>query len=421
MGLSKNKQNYLIFVCWLMYLVAQLGRYSYSSNVTLIMERYGVNHAEAGLPTTFYFFAYGIGQIVNGFLCKRYNKRYVLTIALILSAGLNLALFFGVTFVAVKYLWMVNGIVQSTLWASLILTISCNIDDSRLAGASLVMSTATTGGTFLVYGASALFAAFGHFEWIFVTSAVGLLIGGVLWFLGSRRLNFQNVIPASENDISAAKGASQAAISSRRKKLRLVVLISLFAEFAMIGYAISGGLRSWIPSILKEIYGLSDWLSIFLTLFLPFCSIFTASVSVFLHKKLKNFVLTTALMFSLGALLILAVILFLQTSWVLVLVLFILVSMSMGVISNQMTVQAPLYMKRECGAGFLAGFLNGFCYVGSALSTYGFGLIADHAGWSGVFNLLLVLACISAALAGFYLLIVWLSRRKTEKPEQKEV
>lgn len=420
MGISRKKQNYLIFVCWLMYLVAQLGRYSYSSNVTLIMERYGVNHADAGLPTTFYFFAYGFGQIVNGFLCKKYNKRYVLTFALLLSAGLNFALFFGVTFAAVKYLWLLNGIVQSTLWASLILTISCNIDDERLAGASLVMSTATTGGTFLVYGASALFSAFGHFEWIFLTSTVGLVVGGVLWFFGSRTLNFQTISADSQN-ASAKNAAVPFADKSRRDKVRLAVLICLFAEFAMIGFAISGGLRSWIPSILKETYGLSDWLSIFLTLFLPFCSVFTASVSVFLHKKLKNFVLTTALMFGLGAILILGVIVYLKTSWILVLVLFILVSMSMGVISNQMTVQAPLYMKRECGAGFLAGLLNGFCYVGSALSTYGFGIIADHSGWSGVFNLLLILACVSAALAVFYLLIVRISHIRSEKNKKMEI
>ena len=36
-----------------------------------------------------------------------------------------------------------------------------------------------------------------------------------------------------------------------------------------------------------------------------------------------------------------------------------------------------------------AGILNGFCYVGSTISSYGLGFIAEHFGWSSVFWTLL--------------------------------
>ena len=38
----------------------------------------------------------------------------------------------------------------------------------------------------------------------------------------------------------------------------------------------------------------------------------------------------------------------------------------------------PLYYKDKANAELLAGVLNGCCYVGSTLSSYGLGLIADN-------------------------------------------
>jgi sugar phosphate permease len=39
-------------------------------------------------------------------------------------------------------------------------------------------------------------------------------------------------------------------------------------------------------------------------------------------------------------------------------------------------------------SGMLAGALNGFCYVGSTLSSYGLGALADNFGWEAVFTVL---------------------------------
>ena len=68
---KKVSQNVIIVMCWLVYSFAYLGRYSYNANITLIIDDYGVTKAQAGLVATFFFFAYGIGQIFNGILSNR--------------------------------------------------------------------------------------------------------------------------------------------------------------------------------------------------------------------------------------------------------------------------------------------------------------------------------------------------------------
>ena len=65
-------------LCWLVYACSYIGKLSYNANISQIGPDFGVSYAECGMVSTFFFFAYGIGQVVNGFLCKRYNVKYVI-------------------------------------------------------------------------------------------------------------------------------------------------------------------------------------------------------------------------------------------------------------------------------------------------------------------------------------------------------
>ena len=82
-----------------------------------------------------------------------------------------------------------------------------------------------------------------------------------------------------------------------------------------------------------------------------------------------------------------------------------IVSCLMAGINNVITSMAPLYWKEKFNSGRLAGVLNGFCYLGSTLSAYGLGKIADMGGWNSVFFLLLLLCLLAALLAGGYLVV----------------
>lgn len=52
----------------------------------------------------------------------------------------------------------------------------------------------------------------------------------------------------------------------------------------------------------------------------------------------------------------------------------------------------------------LAGILNGFCYLGSTISSYGLGAVADASGWRAVFVLLLSVGCAVTLIGGIYLI-----------------
>ena len=106
--MKRKQDQMLIVMCWVLYVSAYLGRYSYNTNLLPLSLYYGQPQDQVALATTFFFFAYGAGQIINGILCKYFNTKYVLSIAVMISAAINLSVFMGIPFVYIKYLWLIN-------------------------------------------------------------------------------------------------------------------------------------------------------------------------------------------------------------------------------------------------------------------------------------------------------------------------
>ena len=124
---KKKAPLFLIMLCFMVYFLAYLGRYSYSSNINCVMEYFDINKANAGSVSTFFFISYGIGQVVHGLLCKKYNSKYSISIAVLLSGLMNMLV--GITdassFDMLKIYWLINGFTQAVLWSSLIRVLNC--------------------------------------------------------------------------------------------------------------------------------------------------------------------------------------------------------------------------------------------------------------------------------------------------------
>ena len=283
---KKKKLNFLpILMCWLAYTSAYLGRFSYASNIISIEKLYSVLHADAGLVSTFFFFAYGAGQIINGIFNKKYNKKYVMAGALIVSSIVNLLFFLQIPFAYLKYLWLVNGVAQSVLWPCLISLLSDTLKKDDLPSALVVLSSTVALGTFLAYGASALFTLFGVFQFSFLFATVIMSIVAVLWVLNYNKAFTTNV----EREVVEVSTQAQQKKGGGFSKA-IIPLIIVLCICALIDNLVKDGLNTWVPSILKEKFNLDDSLSIILTLVLPVLGFFGGSFNPYLEKKFKSFV-----------------------------------------------------------------------------------------------------------------------------------
>ena len=399
---SERRQMLFIVLCCLVYSFAYAGRYSYNANIAPVMSHYGVTHAEAGLVGTFFFFAYGGGQLLNAFICRFYNKRIVISAALFVSAVINLILVFDVPFALIKYLWLLNGICQSVLWPTLILAESEALDTKMLKRAVFLMSFSVLLGTLLAYGSSALFNLAGFFRATFLFGAVLMTAIGFVWILSYRKLTERSARDDVREDAPEAVRKSGQVIAAA-----LVGLIVVSGVFAIVDNFVKDGMNTWMPVILKEEYGFGDSISIVLTLVLPIFGVFGSALALQVNRWLKDFRAVIGLLYLMLAVFLLGILFAIRSRNALVMFLICqgAVSCLAHGINAVLTSIMPLTLRDQINSGFLAGLLNACCYIGSTVSAYGLGKIADGTGWDPVILLLFFTAAGSALLAGVVFLI----------------
>jgi OPA family glycerol-3-phosphate transporter-like MFS transporter len=390
-SLSNKKSNFLIFLCWAAYTAAYVARLNYNASMVEILSQMDTTKQAAGTVSSFFFFAYGAGQLVNGLLSKKYNTRYSVAVALAGSCVINLAMTFCKDIDTMKYLWFFNGVFQSILWSSLIKTLSDNLADNKLSKAVMVMSTTVASGTFAAYGLAALFSYL-KLNWTVIFYVAAMLVGivAVLWFLGMSTVKKET----QQEKVSEEKIKSSLSLKPVFIISVVVILISAISN----GF-IKDGITTWVPSILKEEFGVPSSLSIIVTLLLPVLSIFGTTLVNRLHKKQKDENALNGIFHFAAIVCTVLIILTLNFKSVpLTLVLFGAIACLMSAVNNVITSVVPLYSRDKIDSGFSAGLLNTFCYVGSTLATSMLGKIADTKGWNDVFICILIFTAVSFAL-----------------------
>lgn len=391
----KSDANALIFMCWLIYSVSYIGKVNYSANIGGIIDFFDVSKAEAGVPPTFFFFAYGIGQVVNGILCKRYNTKWVIFSSLFISAVINLLVALTVNFGFIKWLWMINGFALSMLWPTLVRLISESMPKKDLGKSSAVMGTTVASGTLVIYGLSALYTLFGSFKLALYTAAIADFTVSVIWLLLYNRA-VNKAKREKANKSSELEKQSEARVRTEdtidTKKL-LYITLGILCFCAIAINLIKDGLTTWLPVILKEEYSLSGSISILLTLLLPIVSIFGNLFALKVHKKIPDFVTHCGVIFAIAlgfTGIIIGSLLLKMMSFMIVSVVF--VNFLVSSLNSVVTSIFPIFMRERVAAGLWAGILNGFCYLGSTLSSYGFGAVADNFGWMMIFWIILAIS-----------------------------
>ena len=390
----------LIAICWLIYACSYIGKVNYAANINQVMFFYCVDHSTAGLASTLFFFAYGVGQVINGLFCKKYNIKWAVFLSLIISGSVNFIVAVSDNFAFVQYLWLLNGFSMSILWPCLIRTLSENLSKKDMSKASIIMGTTVATGTFLIYGLSALFVQF-NFKLTFYLPAGLFFIIALFWLFTFSGIVNRARVGCEEIVITEHRGEKKETFN----KSLLLLCIVMLAFYGVVTNLIKDGLVTWVPSILKEQYALDGSFSIILTLALPAVAIFGNAFAVYTHKKVSDYVLHAAVLFLASGVIIGVVISGLSLNqFILTLLGFTLVYFLVSSSNSLITSIFPLFMKGKVNSGRVAGILNGFCYLGSTISSYGLGAIADYCGWNVVFWVLFF-ACVSAGIAaGLYLL-----------------
>lgn len=388
---SRKGAVLLLFLSWLAYTAGNVGRMNYAASMVAIIEETDAAKTATGLVSSFFFFAYGAGQLINGLLCHKYNSRLFIFGSLVLAAVANFCMPFCPLVSAMKWLWLLNGVVQSVLWSSLVKLQSEYLNEKDVGKSIIVMSTTTATGTFIAYGLSALNVAFFSWRITFYIAAALLIASSIAWLLGVGYV--QRNMPKFEvkKSISTTNGKHISA--------PIIVSLCLVCAFAVANGFVKDGINTWTPNLLFEVYHIESHFSIILTLLLPLVSIFGAYLAKLAYKKIPNDVLLIGIFFAIGGG-VTALILWLYTHTLFgTVAMFAIVSCVIAAVNNIITAAIPFRLRTVGRSGFFAGILNTFCYVGSTITSVLLGSIAADSGWNAVILLLMCALLVLSVVA----------------------
>lgn len=399
----------LTVLCMVMYACSYLCRKSFDSNVNEIAAFYGQGKSAVGLISTCFFVTYAIGQVFHGVMCKYYKPRPVMFVMAVAISALNVVM--GVIpksgFAALKYVWALNGLLSASLWSLLILTLhSCTANKYRHF-VVVACTIPVTAGTFLVYGTSAIMSFIGNFRITFYVGASVFFAAALVWLFTSKslidRCNAERIELDGEPEKPAVSEENDGKVKKERVKLpaSFYITFAFLSLFAVAHMLIRDGVNTWMPTILKEQYGMANWTSVLLTTALPLVAFVGSFTMIRVDKKIKNYILECGIVFALaGLFLALLVICKNVNNWLVTFLPLVAVYLLMCGINGLLTAIYPMNVDKRVNAGMIAGLIDGFCYVGSAISGYGIGAISEGAnGWGMVFTLFLTVASACAVLA----------------------
>lgn len=405
--LTSKKAIPLLIVGLLMYSSAYVGRMSFSSNMTSIMQDFGVDKEATGVVLTLYFIVYGFGQLLHGFFAKRYAPKYFVPAALLVSAAANLTLGLTDDFIAVYVVWTINAAAQSFLWCNLVNTQARFFSDKDIHRAIIANSFCYIIGFTVNYALSAAFTALGVWRCIFYFSAALLAVMAILWFFAFV-YSERHVLTDGVEDPARNAAAPSAPLTAKKNLFRSGWFCLVFVFLGVLSIckgAADQGLGEWQPTILYEVFKIDKSFSILLSI-LPTSVAVLSTVCITQLKK--KFVTVSYMMFS-GALYLVGAATFFCSCTLLegplfaYLTVFTLFRFMIGGVGNVITSAIPFALRDHGNSGALSSLLDACVYAGEAIAMSLFGVLAENLGWLSVLYLcggLLVLGGAAGVIGG---------------------
>ena len=392
----------LFWLCWLVYCTSYIGRLNYSAAMTVMINENILDSGQAGFISMLYFFAYGIGQLVNGFLSDRINPKRMILLGIGVSAATNACMGLSGGFVTMAIFWGINGYFQAMIWAPIIRIFAEMLTEYDKLKCSVNISSSGVVGTLLSYLLSAILI--GRFHWksvFFIASILLFVVGLVFWF------GFESVLTFSNRNLEGQREKTNIEKEQIKEKVDRTDFKTLIFNseilFILIPIIIHGvlkdGVTAWVPTYINSNFGLAPSFSVLLTTVLPIINLIGAYAGWAIYRRMRENIAKSNMVFFLGSAAALILLLTLgRVSAVLTVVLLAVITSSMMAVNTLSISVYPLRFEKDGRVSSVSGFLNAMAYIGTAISTFVVGLLVKYRGWQDTIFTWLAIALIASVI-----------------------
>lgn len=429
---------HLFLLCWFVYFSSYLGRLNYSSAMTVMLEDGVLTKTQAGFISMIYFFAYGVGQCLNGFAGDRIDPKRMVSCGLMVSALMNVVMTFARSFPLMAAAWLINGYAQSTIWPPIIRIFSDMLEKKKKVKYCVDIVSTQAAGTFASYFLSAVIIAHAKWQFVFLAAGLILFLAVLIWNLGfamvaarsgaevagdanraldavsekgaSGEAELQNMVRTPERErtepqtelpvqeavqkpVQAVPGTQTAQASEKKAETTggnggfsgLVFASGMFMLIfpVFVHGILKDGIVSWVPTYISEVFDAGASLAVLLTAIIPVINLSGAYIGRYVFKRMGgDEVKASVLFFSIAAAALFVLCEAGTVHMVLTALLLSVITASMMAVNTLFINLYPLRFEKEGRVASVSGFLNATAYLGTAISTYCIGLLVQSRGWN---------------------------------------
>lgn len=391
--------NMLVLLFSLTYMVSYITRINYGAVVSEIENATGYSKQLLSIALTGSFVTYGVGQIFSGILGDKLSPKKLVMFGLFVTVLMNLLIPFCASAYLLAIVWSINGLAQSFMWPPIVKIMLSLMTKTEYDRAVVKVSWGSSIGTILVYVLSPVIISLSSWKGVFFFSAFMGILMMIAWQSFCPRVN---VAVRTEKIGTENSGA----------KFFTPVFVILAVAIIICGM-LRDGVQTWTPSLISESFNLSSGSGILSGALLPVFSMICYEVSSVLYrKKFDNPVTCAGIIFLVGALSSLMLKYTLNVSPALSVISIALLNGTMHGVNLMFTCFLPSYYAGTGKVSTIAGLLNSFVYIGSAVSTYGIAYLTENYGWSFT-----VMVWLALAVLGMTLCFVFAGINKNKKDE----
>ena len=413
-------EKLLFWLCWIAYFSTYIGRLNYSASLTGIILSEGFSKGQAGMIGTAFFFAYGAGQFVSGFLGDRLAPKKMVFTGLMVSGLCNLAMVGAKGSGLMTAVWCVNGLFQAFIWSPMIRLMYEYYKTETRMKACVSLNSSVPIGTMAAYGLTALVIWMSGWRAMFVLAGAALIGTSLFWITGMKRVERYAAESGKMEEMPSGEtgGSAKAAVNWKSLLIQSGFLFLMMALF--VQGALKDGVTTWVPTYISETYGLSAILAITSTMVIPVFNLLGVYLASFANLHwFRNEVRTAGAFFVVSAAAILVLRLSSGRSMAVSFLMLALATTAMMAVNTMLIAVLPSYFGVIGRASSVSGLLNSSVYAGGAVSTYGIGALSVTLGWNATIVIWFLMAAVSAVIC-FLTVRKWIAYRKEVLQSWKE-
>ncbi len=408
----KYWRNRIFWSVWITYACFYLIRVNMSVAMPGIMQEFGISKTVMGAVLSALFTAYAIGQFVNGQLGDKFGARKLISVGILASAVINII--FGFTngwLTGMIFLWALNGFFQSMGWSPSVKTIAnwFTVDlRTRKAG---LLGTSYQIGNALSWALAGFVTGLFGWRWAFWVPGIIAIIIGIHWAIRVRNAPEEVGLPSVEEQSEGKLNEGDAKRDEHlgfKYTLKTVLLKKRVWAVALGLFCLNivrYGFLDWAPTYLFEVQKAAISMAAYKSMIIPIMgclgTLFASYMAekVFKHRKAP---IASLMLFAL-AIFSLIYPFIPKENWILSLVVLATIGFTTYGPHVLMVTALPMDYGSRKAAASVTGFIDGWGYIGAALTGVGTGFLIDNFGWSYAFYFWVL----GAVGAGFLMLTLW--------------